>query len=76
MVLYEILSTVDWRRNSCSIELKGLSLKAPMHIPVACGAKRDQVLLGIVAALAAKLPVVNLQIRSRPAALAFPSVTP
>jgi hypothetical protein len=24
-------------------ELKGASLKAAMHIPVACGAKRDQV---------------------------------
>ena len=59
-----------------SIELKGVSLKAAMHIPVACGAKRDQVLLGIIAALAAKFLVVNLQVRPGAAALAPPAVTP
>jgi hypothetical protein len=63
------------RQNSSPIELKGVALKAAMHIPVA-GAKRDQVLLGIVAAVAAKFLVVNFEIRPVPATLASPSVPP
>jgi hypothetical protein len=64
------------RQDSSSIKLKGVSLKAATHIPVACGAKRDQVLLGIIAAVAAKFPVVNFEIRPRSATLALKAVTP
>jgi hypothetical protein len=43
---------------------------------MAPSALSNQVLLGIIAALAAKFFVVNLEIRSRPAILASPSITP
>ena len=33
-----------------------------MHSSVAIGAKRDQVLLGIIARVAAKFPVVDLKV--------------
>ena len=41
---------------------------------MASSAERDQVLLGIIAALAAKFLVVNLQVRPGPATLASPAV--
>ena len=46
-----------------------------MHKGMASSTQRDQVLLGIIAALAAKFLVVNLQIRSGPTTLALPAVT-
>jgi len=46
-----------------------------MHKGMAPSTQRDQVLLGIITALAAKFRVVNLQIRSGPTALALPAVT-
>lgn len=45
-----------------------------MHASVACGAKRNQILLGIVPRLAAKLFVVNLKTGHRAAGLASPAV--
>jgi hypothetical protein len=45
-----------------------------MHGGVAFAAQRDQILLGIVAGMAAKLLVVNLKIRHRAARLASPAI--
>jgi hypothetical protein len=45
-----------------------------MSSGVAYGAKRDQVFLGVVAGMATKLAVVNLQIRAAPATLASPAI--
>jgi len=45
-----------------------------MHGAVACRTKRDQILLGIFSRLAAEFPVVNLEVRHRPARLAHPAV--
>ena len=41
---------------------------------VACSAKRNEVLLRIIAGAAAQFPMVNLEMRQRTAALAPPSV--
>jgi hypothetical protein len=41
---------------------------------VTCEAQRNQVLLGIITAVAAEILVVNFQIRSRPAPLASPAI--
>src|SRR5271169_9601 len=46
-----------------------------MNPSMACGAKRNQVLLGIVAGLAAKFLVVDLEVRHRATQLALPPVT-
>jgi hypothetical protein len=43
---------------------------------MARGAKRDQVLFGIVAGMAAKLFVMDLQVRHRAARLTPPAVAP
>lgn len=40
-----------------------------------CDAHCNQILFRIIAALATKFLVVNLQVRSAPAALAFPAIT-
>ncbi|MFZ0277447.1 MAG: hypothetical protein WA254_06970 [Candidatus Sulfotelmatobacter sp.] len=42
---------------------------------MAAGAKRDQVVFGIVARAAAILSVVNFQVRHRAAPLASPTIT-
>jgi len=47
-----------------------------MQERMTCGAQRDQVLLGIIAALATELRVVNFQIRSGPTTLAPPTIAP
>jgi hypothetical protein len=47
---------------------------AVMHCSVTCRTKRNQVLLRIVAGLAAKFFVMNLEIRHRAARLASPAV--
>ena len=46
-----------------------------MHNCMTSVTLRDQVLLGIISALTAKLLVVNFQIRSAPAALTSPAIT-
>ena len=46
----------------------------PMQHCVACSAKRNEVLLRIIAGAAAQFPMVNLEMRQRTAALAPPSV--
>ena len=46
-----------------------------MHQRVTSAAESNQVFLGIIAALAAKFLVVNLQIRSGATRLASPAVT-
>jgi uncharacterized membrane protein len=38
------------------------SLRATMHIPVACGTERNQVLLCVITGLAAMLLMMNLKI--------------
>jgi len=38
-------------------------ISALMCTRVACGAERDQVFLGVAAGMAAKLPVMDLQVR-------------
>jgi len=43
---------------------------------MACGAQRDQVRFEIVTTLTAKLFVVHLEVRSAPATLASPTITP
>jgi hypothetical protein len=45
-----------------------------MDIVVAFGTESNKVLIGVVAAPAAKFLVMNLQIRHRPAVLAAPTV--
>jgi hypothetical protein len=45
-----------------------------MCFGVACGAERDEVLLGIVTRVAAKFFVVNFQVRHRPTQLASPAI--
>jgi hypothetical protein len=45
-----------------------------MHSGVAMVAKRNQVVLGIVAGVAAERPVVNLKIGTRAARLTLPAV--
>jgi hypothetical protein len=45
-----------------------------MHCTVACSAESNQILAGIIAGLAAKLSVVNLQIGHRAARLASPAI--
>jgi hypothetical protein len=45
-----------------------------MYEFVARSAKRNQVILGVLPGVTAKLPVVNLEIRQRAATLASPSV--
>jgi hypothetical protein len=47
-----------------------------MHAGMAPGAHCDQVLLGVVARMAAKLFVVDLQVRHRAARLTPPAVAP
>jgi hypothetical protein len=47
-----------------------------MLLLVARGAQSDQVFFGIVATPTAKFLMVNLQIRSAPATLASPTITP
>jgi hypothetical protein len=46
-----------------------------MHNCVASVTQRDQVVLRIIAALAAKILVMNFQVRSGPATLASPAIT-
>ena len=46
-----------------------------MHARMACNAERNQVLFGIVTGVAAKLSVVDLQIRHRTACLTAPAVS-
>jgi hypothetical protein len=48
--------------------------RSPMHDCMACIAKRNQVLLCIIAGLATEFPMVNLEMRQRAATLAPPSV--
>jgi hypothetical protein len=47
-----------------------------MHAGMALRAERDQVLLGVVARMAAKPFVVDLQVRHRAARLTPPAVAP
>jgi hypothetical protein len=47
-----------------------------MHLFMACSAEGDQVRFAVIAAVAAKLLVVNLQVRSPAAPLAAPAVPP
>ena len=47
-----------------------------MHKRMASGTQRNQVLFGIITALATKLLVVNLQIQSAAATLTPPAITP
>jgi hypothetical protein len=46
-----------------------------MYLRVTYGTERNQVLLGIIAAMAAKILVVNLKVRPGPARLTSPTVT-
>jgi hypothetical protein len=46
-----------------------------MHAGMALRAERDQVLLGVVAGMAAKLLMVDLQVRHRAARLTPPAIT-
>jgi hypothetical protein len=45
-----------------------------MHILVACGTERDQVLLGVISGLAAMLLMMNLKVRGCAAGLASPAI--
>jgi hypothetical protein len=45
-----------------------------MHFSVALCAQRDEVQLGIIAGLTAKLLVVNFQVRHRPTRLTPPTI--
>ena len=49
-------------------------ISALMRTRVACGTERDQVLFGVVARMAAKLFVMDFQVRHRAARLTPPAV--
>ena len=59
-------------KNIISI-LKHFHGSAVMHGGVACRTKRNQVLFGIIAALAPELPVMNFKVGCGPARLASPA---